>query len=258
MRRIYGLDVLMPIERLGRVESTQRVARQWVLEGRLGDGARIFCAAEQTGGIGRFGRAWQSPVGGLWCTVAWPIDLAMERVRAGLGLRVGLGVMRAIEHALGAEGRAGRLKFKWPNDVLIGGKKVAGVLCEIIEREGKWFALVGVGVNGNFSVAALPDEIAALSTTLSDEMGHEANMAGLLDDVRASMVDALTTEGLPAKMLTQLREHLYGVGQQQAITLPDGSRRHGELVGLDDDGGLRLVTREGEFLVPLGAEVMPG
>ncbi|MHC4975408.1 MAG: biotin--[acetyl-CoA-carboxylase] ligase [Planctomycetota bacterium] len=258
MRQIHDLDALVPVDWYESVVSTQAQAREAVLEGRLGQHGRLFCAHEQTGGIGRFGRRWHSPRGGLWCTLAWPVSQEIDRVRAGLGLRVGLGVIRALEHVLGAHGHGDRVMFKWPNDILLNGKKIAGVLCELVPRDGAWYALVGIGVNGNFSVSALPEDIAALSTTLMDEIGREANMSRLLDDIRARLVDALITEGLPEKTLALLRLHLYGVGRHQTITLPDGSVRSGELLGMDDDGNLRLRTEDGEFEAPLGAEVMAG
>lgn len=258
MRRIQDLDSLVPVERHGTVESTQSLARRAVEDGSLGEQARLFCCEEQSGGIGRFGRRWHSPRGGLWCTLAWPVNLDIERVRAGLGLRVGLGVIRALEHVLGAHGHGERVMFKWPNDILLGGKKIAGSLCELLERDGKWYALVGIGVNVNFPVSDLPEDVAALSTTLADEIDREANMSRLLDDIRARVVDALMTEGLPEKTLALLRLHLHGVGKHQTITMPDGTTRSGELIGLDDDGGLRLRAEGSEFVAPAGAEVMAG
>ncbi len=258
MRQIHDLDSLVPVDRYECVASTQALAREAVENGSLGDQARVFLADEQTGGAGRFGRRWYSPKGGLWCTVAWPMNLDVARVRAGLGLRVGLGVIRALEHMFAAHGHGEQVTLKWPNDILIGGKKVAGVLCELLERDGKWFALVGIGVNGNFPVGVLPAEIAAVSTTLLDEIGREANLDRLLEDIRARMVDALMTEGLPEKTLALLRMHLHGVGKHQTITLPDGSTQSGEFLGIDVDGSLRLRRAGGEFTAPPGAELLPG
>ena len=80
--------------KLDTIDSTNRYARAEVESGRLSaDGATVFVAARQTGGVGRFGRAWASPLGGLWYTLAWPV---VGDVLDGLGLRVGVACVEFV------------------------------------------------------------------------------------------------------------------------------------------------------------------
>lgn len=139
------------VELFAAVASTQDVAHA-LAEAGAPDGTVVLADA-QTGGRGRAGRAWASPPGsGVWLTVVTrPRDLAAFEV---LALRVGLTLAEAL--APYAEGPVG---VKWPNDLLVGGRKLAGVLVEARWRDGRpeW-AAVGVGLNvrppGTFEGAA--------------------------------------------------------------------------------------------------------
>ena len=159
------------IERLDIVDSTSAQARRLVESGGFGDRPRLFVALEQTEGVGRFGRAWASPIGGLWMTLGWPVTALAAEVLDGLGLRIGLALLHAIDHTLAGHGHDSDVRIKWPNDILIHGRKVAGALCETIRMDATTYILVGVGINGNFDVDALPVELHTTATTLLDEIG---------------------------------------------------------------------------------------
>lgn len=128
------------VELLEVVGSTQDVAHALAAAGAP-DGTTVLADA-QTGGRGRAGRAWASPPGsGVWTTiVVRPDDLAGLEV---LALRVGLGLAARL-----APLADGTVDVKWPNDLLVGGRKLAGILVEVRWRDGRpeW-AAVGVGVN---------------------------------------------------------------------------------------------------------------
>ena len=103
----------------------------------------VVIALEQTAGRGRNGRTWHSPAGGVWLSVL--LRPALARAVVGvLSIRAGLVVADTVDELVGR----GRARLKWPNDVLIDGRKVAGVLCE-----GRWqgdalqWLALGVGVN---------------------------------------------------------------------------------------------------------------
>jgi len=253
--KIRDIDVLVPIERYDEVESTSRLARQAVESGELGDQARLFVASRQTAGVGRFGRRWESPAGGLWCTLAWPVNLSPRRVLDGLGLRIGMACVHTVEQTLGAHGHGEGVTLKWPNDVFVKGKKVLGVLTEVIERRGKTYALVGVGVNGNFPVADLPAELQDAATTLMDIVHGRVNLDRVLEGLRMRLCEALMTEGVSPQLLIDLRSHLHGVGRQVTITLPDKTKKTGELLGVGDDGRLRLRIGDEEYAAPSSAEL---
>lgn len=122
------------------VGSTMDLAHAWAADGAP-DGAVVLADA-QTGGRGRAGRAWASPPGsGVWLTyVARPRDPAALEV---LALRVGIALAEALAPLADAP-----IGVKWPNDLLVGGRKLAGILVEARWRDGRpeW-AAVGVGVN---------------------------------------------------------------------------------------------------------------
>jgi len=143
---------------LDQTESTSLLARAMLNNGEL-QGATLICARTQAGGVGRHGRRWHSPVGGLWCTLAWPVPhatgaLARSNWTRTLGLRVGWACLDAIVATCGGgnaeTGARTRLVLKLPNDVLIArepdrgadgrgssaeaglGDKVCGVLTELV------------------------------------------------------------------------------------------------------------------------------
>jgi len=256
MTPAHDYDLLAPIERLDEVASTQTYARDAVRAGECADRGRMFIAKRQTGGVGRFGRPWASPEGGVWATLVWPLGPDAERVIDGLGLRVGLATARAIEKTLAAHGHADPVQLKWPNDVLVRGKKVAGVICEIVHHAGMAYALVGVGVNGNYPTDDLPPEIAVQATTLRDEVGREVHLGRFEHDLRDRLCDALSTTGLPQKWRVEIDERLAGVGEHARVRLGDGTVRGGTLLGLTPDGRPRLLTDAGEWVAPPGAELV--
>jgi len=246
------------IERLDTVDSTNLHARRLIDAGAFGNAPRLFVALEQTGGVGRFGREWASPLGGIWLTLGWPVIASAPSVLEGLGLRVGLALLHAIDHAIAAHGHAGDVRIKWPNDIMIHGRKVAGVLCEAFTIGENSFILIGAGINGNFPVTALPDELHVSATTLMDEVGSRVNLDRLCDDLVARLAEALTTSGITKARISAIERRMYGVGEPISVTLPNGKTLTGTLLGLTTDGRLRFQTADGEVVLPSGAEMVMG
>ena len=110
----------------------------------------VVTAAQQTAGRGRLGRVWHAPRGGAWFSLVWPTKRGVDY--AAVPLRVGA-VLRDLIAGVTPE----PVTVKPPNDVLIAGKKVAGVLCEQ-EHEAQAI-IVGVGINANFDVSQLPRDL---------------------------------------------------------------------------------------------------
>lgn len=137
----------------------------------------VIVAATQNAGVGRLGRAWSSPRGGLWCTFVIRPAQPYAEVMDGLGMRIGAAVTEALRAAVGQE-LAPRLQTKWPNDVLLDGRKVCGVLTETAGAGEGLRVLVGVGVNIDFSVTDAPEELRERITTMREAIGA-ANMPTL-------------------------------------------------------------------------------
>ena len=135
----------------------------------------VIIAEEQTDGIGRMGRAWISPSGGIWITIVLKPNIPIERV-----FMITMAGSVAVARAIRKEFDLGAL-IKWPNDIFIGNKKVAGLLLELsAEADVVHYCLLGMGIDVNvpldqFSVA-LQKEITAISA----EVGHEVDRASLL------------------------------------------------------------------------------
>ena len=151
------------------VSSTNDRAR--VLAGEGWPVPAVVVADRQSAGRGRRGRRWvsDSPLG-LWFTVAWEVG---ESVVGGLPLRVGLGVARGVESVVPGL----RVKVKWPNDLVVNGRKLGGVLCE---RCGV-HVLVGVGLNLNHERGDFPLALETAATSIrlaTDRLVSRASGAG--------------------------------------------------------------------------------
>ena len=121
----------------------------------------IVIAEQQTGGRGREGRTWHSPPGGVWLGML----LRPQRAQlAPLAVRVGLAVADAVDALLGSS----EVRLKWPNDVLLGDRKLAGILCESRwQGEAPHWLAVGVGVNVR---NAIPTEVARRAVALVERL----------------------------------------------------------------------------------------
>ena len=143
---------------IDRAESTQDLVHRLGEEGAP-HGTAIF-AREQVGARGTRGRVWRAPVGGLWLSVLLrPEHPAAVEV---LSLRVGLAVARTLERS----GPVPPIGLKWPNDLILGDRKLAGVLCEARWRgERIGWVTVGVGINVRNPI---PDEVRDTAARLAD------------------------------------------------------------------------------------------
>lgn len=120
-------------------------------------------AEKQTSGKGRLGRVWSSPVGtGLWFSFLLRPETDFSKI-SGITLAAGLGVCRAVRDFTGLDA-----KIKWPNDIIIGNKKICGILTETATEANKIeYAVVGIGINVNDKI--FPDEIKEKATSLMIE-----------------------------------------------------------------------------------------
>jgi BirA family biotin operon repressor/biotin-[acetyl-CoA-carboxylase] ligase len=135
----------------------------------------VIIAEQQTGGIGRMGRAWASPTGGIWITILLKPHVPVDRIFM-ITMAGSIAVARAIrkEYDLGA-------LIKWPNDVFIGTKKVAGLLLELsAEADTVYYSLLSMGLDVNMPVSSFSLDIRDKITSISAELGHDVDRAALL------------------------------------------------------------------------------
>lgn len=245
----------IPVVEFDEIDSTSLQARRLVDAGEVAS-ALLLAARRQTAGVGRHGRAWASPEGGLWCTLVWPLARGREGVLAGLSMRVALACLHAVDGALAHRPRAAPATLKWPNDVMLDGRKVAGALCEALRRPAGDFLLIGVGVNANFSRAALPPELRQTATTLQEAAGAPIELRALRQSLLDSLAAACTTSGLTHAERRTIRARLHGKGKDATVSLPNREQVRGVLIGIDDLGRPQLDTPDGAWTAPPGVDLV--
>lgn len=239
-----------PLAVVAETGSTNEDARRAAAEGAA-HGATIV-ADRQTRGRGRGERRWHSPAGdNIYTSSVLRLDLALEAL-APLSLAAGVAVARCCDEVLG---RA-TATVKWPNDVYLGDRKVAGILIETTSRSGQAPALV-VGVGVNVRSRSFPDDFAARATSLllagGDEAACERNeVAGRLFHHLGEVCRAYADQGLPA-VLAELRQRDFLTGRRLRV---DG--RSGVADGIDDRGRLRLRGDDGGVTPIVAGDVIWG
>jgi BirA family biotin operon repressor/biotin-[acetyl-CoA-carboxylase] ligase len=196
----------------------------------------------QFAGRGRLGRSWHSGLAGsLTFSLLWRFAGGAAGL-AGLSLAVGIAVARALERAglVGAQ-------LKWPNDILHGGKKLAGILIETSgEANGPAAAVIGVGLNTRLDAAVREaiDQPATDVASLADPAPSRSVLLGLLLGEMMDMLEAFSRDGFaPLRDEWQRRN----VHQNQRVSLLIAGRPgvQGEAVGVDEDGALLLRSARG-------------
>ncbi len=220
------------IDRLDTIDSTNAEARRRAVSG---DPGRLWIVAgEQSAGRGRRGRGWVSPRGNLHAS-ALLIDPCPQARSPQLGFVAGVALVRSARD-LGA----GRARLKWPNDLVIGGAKCAGLLLEGSALPDRGLAcVVGIGVNCGHA----PEGVGYPTATVGRDDGGAIEPSALLERLFARFDESLDLwargEGFPAVRAAWL-DHAAGLGSMIRI---DGARgrREGAFEGLDADG--RLLFR---------------
>lgn len=234
---------------LGVIDSTQRYAQGEVEAGRVGGrvGARptVFVAEAQTAGVGQRGRAWSSPPGGLWMTLACPIG--RSGLPSLLALRAGLAMLLAVRGVCGVPER--RLNLKWPNDLMIDERKAGGALVEVVSGASGRTILVGIGINANVERLDLPENLRGSAITVREAMGHEVDLHALRTEVAGALLDQLLTAMPDEDVLAHVRAALFGVGRVLNVTLPDGRALPAMIGGLERDGRLRVEVEGRQMLL---------
>ena len=236
---LWRVPEVHAFERLG---STSDVARR-LAEAGAPAGATVV-AGEQLAGRGRVGRAWSSPAGmGLWASmVARPRELPAP---AALPLLVGLEVARALDGFVGA----GATGIKWPNDLLVAGRKLGGILCEAAwTGSALSFVIIGVGLNVLQGEDDFPGEIRGRATSL-----RAAGASGAtLREVAAAVIPALHLRlsgalALGPGELAEPRGRDALLGRRVAVTdAREGARLPaGAGAGIAADGALLLRDEAG-------------
>ncbi|WP_237690651.1 biotin--[acetyl-CoA-carboxylase] ligase [Paenibacillus caui] len=222
-------------------ESTQEDVRQLAEQGAP-EGTLVI-AEEQTKGRGRMGRRWYSPAGkGLWMSLLLRPQLPLTSAPQ-LTLLTAVAVCRAIR--LAASVNAG---IKWPNDILIDGRKVCGILLEsACEDERIRYCIAGIGIDVNLSEPEVPEELRRIMTSLMIESGQPVDRSVLAGAIMTEMEQLYTLyvqDGFAS--IANLWEAL-SVSLHQPVTAstPSGELK-GTATGLDPSGALVIRLQNGQ------------
>ncbi|WP_183921352.1 biotin--[acetyl-CoA-carboxylase] ligase [Sphingomonas sp. BK069] len=217
--------------------STNADLRSFTRDG-YGEHGLWLRADRQTAGRGREGRAWDSPVGNLYAST-------LVRLAAGDPPAPTLALVAAValeETVRAVLPNAGALRIKWPNDLLLDGAKLSGIL---LERVGEW-VVIGFGVNVTYH----PD-LADRATTSLRAAGATIDAAALQGELAATLAQwhaRWQAEGL-GPVTERWRERAHSPGTELRARLPDGSEWHGRYETLDPGGALVLRLADGSARV---------
>lgn len=220
----------VPLHWVPEIGSTQR---ELVARARTGAAAQALASTHQTNGHGRRGRVWVCPPG---AGLALSLLLRPQRAEAWSWLPL-LGSV-AVAEALEPRG-LGQARVKWPNDVLVGSSKLAGIIAERVEAAPGGSPAFVLGIGLNLQADGLP----AGATSLASHGVHPA-----ADSVAASLVVAVTAwltrwEIEPTVVAAAYRSRCDTLGRDVDVFLPDGTTVSGVAVDVDDAG--RLCVEDG-------------
>jgi BirA family biotin operon repressor/biotin-[acetyl-CoA-carboxylase] ligase len=242
--RVVGRDIRVFQE----TNSTNDVAERFARDG-VGEGVVVFAEA-QSKGRGRLGRKWISPAGqGLWFSVLLRPQLPPASITQ-LTIAAATAVARAIRAQTGLVPQ-----IKWPNDILVGDKKVVGILTELAaELDRVRYVVIGIGVDVN--VAEFPAELAGIATSLAAASGRQfiraAIAAAILEELDADY--ARITRGEFAALAEEWERQCITLGRRVQIHIGDRTVT-GRAESLDNDGALLLRTEHGLLERIVGGDV---
>jgi len=228
---------------LSEVSSTNDKAKELARSGAKG--GTVVVSEVQNGGRGRRGRSWVSPKGGVWMSVILRPELELKDV-ACYTLLAGVAVATGINRVTGL--KAG---IKWPNDILLAGRKVGGILAEVF---GEWqaveFLVIGIGINANLDREQLPLEVEA--TSLALESGKPVSVVELIQAILRELerLERIMLGGGLPLVLEEWRK--LAVCLKCPVLVKEGDKEWpGESVDIAPDGA--LIVKSGDRLITLYA-----
>ncbi|MFB9275238.1 biotin--[acetyl-CoA-carboxylase] ligase [Cohnella cellulosilytica] len=241
-RRLTLLDV---------VDSTQNELR--LLAERGAEEGTLVIAEQQTSGRGRMGRSWVSPAGkGIWMSLLLrpPVPLPLT---PQLTLLAAVALSRAISQQLPAL----EIGIKWPNDLLVDGKKISGILLEsAAEDERLNYIIVGMGISANLEAEDYSEELLSKAISLKMASGQTVDRSALIAAVleQFEQLYKLYLEQGFAPIRTLWEARSVTLGKRTELYTPQGTVV-GVPLGLDDMGGLRIELPDGSARTIYSAEV---
>lgn len=232
------------------VPSTQRIAHELALDGAAH--GTVVIADEQVAGKGRMNRLWHSEAEkGIWMSLILRPDIAPY-----MAPQLTLLTATVLAEVLERETEA-KPQIKWPNDILIDGRKTAGILTEMhAEQDHVVYVIIGIGININQTTEDLPEALREKATSLRIETGEEMDLIPLIQEM---------LQTFEAKYGTYMKEGFqpvkstwenYGFRLHEKLQIKTGTKEWvGVIHGIAEDGALLAETPEGEIEKLYSAEI---
>ncbi len=237
------------IEYFQVLDSTNRRAKE-LAWGDAPEGT-IVAAEEQTGGRGRLDHNWVSPRGGIWVSVILR-PLLLPHQASLLTLLAAVAVVQAVKEVTGLSA-----EIKWPNDLFMNGKKIAGILTEMnAEIDLINYVVIGIGINANVCTSKFPEDLAKIAGSLKETLGKEVTrpllLAAILHRLEV-LCDKAQEKGF-GEIILEWKKHDLTIGREIQVNGPDGMVA-GECVGINENGALMIETGQKEIISVFAGDV---
>ena len=222
------------------VKSTNTVAKFLAMNGA--ENGTVVISEKQTDAKGRSGKAWASPVGGIWLSLIVKPNVDYSKLPM-ITIGTGVAVAKAIE-------RTGitSAEIKWPNDIIIHDKKVCGILTEAVTTFNTIDSvIIGVGIDANIDIEDFPEELQDGTTTLADELGRkeDENVLIRLFLEEFEKIAETFNNGDYESILKDWRKRSYSVGKIVEVREPFNKNFDAYVVGIGREGALIVEKIDG-------------
>ncbi|MEI8217218.1 MAG: biotin--[acetyl-CoA-carboxylase] ligase [Eubacteriales bacterium] len=233
---------------LKEIDSTNSYSKKIAKESKEGT---VVISNLQTNGKGRLGKSWESLGGkGLWMSVILKPRISISGIFM-LSHLAGAAVCKALIEEGYNSG------IKWPNDVVINGKKVCGILCELDgEPERLNYVIVGIGLNLTHDMNDFPEEIRVRATSLLQEDDRTVQSKVILEKILINL-DFFYKQlcmGNSMEIIKYAREHSETIGKEIKVIYNDDTLI-GKAIDINDVGGLLIETKDGQAMEIISGEV---
>ncbi len=222
------------------VSSTNTLAKFLSINGA--ENGTVVISEKQTKAKGRSGKSWESPLGGVWLSLI--INPIVDYSKLPLiTLATGVAVAKTMER-IGVENS----EIKWPNDIMINGKKVCGILTEAVTKFNTIEnVIIGVGIDANLNVTDFPEELQAGTTTLKEELKKEGNENLLIKIFLEEFekINELFIDKEYETILKEWRKRSYSIGKIVEVREPFNTYYDAYVLGISKEGALVVEKIDG-------------
>lgn len=222
------------------VSSTNTLAKFLSMNGV--ENGTVVISEKQTKAKGRSGKSWESPLGGVWLSIILNPNVDHSKIPL-ITLATGVAVAKTLEN-IGVENP----EIKWPNDIMINGKKVCGILTEAVAKFNTIESvIIGVGIDANLDVEQFPEDLQEGTTTLKEVLGREGNENFLIKtflEEFEKISEQFIHEGYE-DILKEWRKRSYSIGKIVEVREPFNTYYDAYVIGIGKEGALVVEKIDG-------------